>query len=145
MRTCLYTCVQISASSDVHVPVGILICEESYTCVFVISVLWSWIVSMLHFNYMYSVNFTKEYSPSLYLPPPLSLSPSFPPPFSLSLCTAVMVDPGEDPEVVPQPVVDSATGDDGITHFSATVGFTLPAEIEMNGPVDRSGTPYTCS
>ena len=49
---------------------------------------------------------------------------------------ADIIDPLQDPQVVPQPVEDPVTGDDGITDTSATVMFTLPAEIEMNGPVD---------
>ena len=48
-----------------------------------------------------------------------------------------VIDPEDDPLVVPQPVVDPETGDDGISDTSATVMFTLPAEIEENGPVDR--------
>ena len=48
-----------------------------------------------------------------------------------------VIDPDSDPLVVPQPVVDPETGDDGISDTSATVMFTLPAEIEENGPVDR--------
>ena len=48
-----------------------------------------------------------------------------------------VIDPVTDPLVVPQPVVDRETGDDGISDTSATVMFTLPAEIEENGPVDR--------
>ena len=48
-----------------------------------------------------------------------------------------VVDPEDNPEVVPQPVVDPVTGDDGITDTSAKVRFSLPAEINTNGPVDR--------
>ena len=48
-----------------------------------------------------------------------------------------VIDPVRDPLVVPQPVVDPETGDDGISYTSAIVMFTLPAEIEKNGPVDR--------
>ena len=47
-----------------------------------------------------------------------------------------MIDPDEDPEVVPQPVVDDETGDDGVTDNSAIVVFTLPGAINNNGPVD---------
>ena len=48
-----------------------------------------------------------------------------------------VVDPEDNPDVIPQPVVDPVTGDDGITDTSAKVSFSLPAEINTNGPVDR--------
>ena len=48
-----------------------------------------------------------------------------------------VIDPVERPEVVPQPVVDPLTGDDGISDTSAKVSFSLPSEINSNGPVDR--------
>ena len=57
--------------------------------------------------------------------------------FSTSTAPVDAIDPVTDPLVVPQPVVDPETGDDGVTDTSATVMFTLPAEIEENGPVDR--------
>ncbi|CAI8003303.1 Hepatocyte growth factor receptor, partial [Geodia barretti] len=49
-----------------------------------------------------------------------------------------VIDPVEEPEVVPQPVVDPITGDDGISDTSARVSFSLPSEINSNGPVDRA-------
>lgn len=48
-----------------------------------------------------------------------------------------IVDPDTNEEVIPQITSDPNTGDDGITDTSAAVSFTLPAEIEMNGPVDK--------
>ena len=48
-----------------------------------------------------------------------------------------VIDPERDPLVVPRPVRDPDTGDDGITDTSAEIMFTLPTEINMNGPVDR--------
>ena len=58
-------------------------------------------------------------------------------PISTSPAPVDVVDPEDNPEVVPQPVVDPVTGDDGITDTAAKVSFSLPAEINTNGPVDR--------
>ena len=47
-----------------------------------------------------------------------------------------VIDPVESPAVVPKPVADSVTGDDGVSDSSAVVAFSLPQEINNNGPVD---------
>ena len=47
------------------------------------------------------------------------------------------IDPEERPEVVPRPVVDALTGDDGVSDSSAKLQFTLPSQINDNGPVDK--------
>ena len=48
-----------------------------------------------------------------------------------------VVDPSERPEVIPAPVEDPLTGDDGISDTSAKIRFFLPTEINTNGQVDR--------
>ena len=48
-----------------------------------------------------------------------------------------VIDPEERPEVVPRPVVDDVTGDDGVSDISAKIQFSLPSQINDNGPVDK--------
>ena len=48
-----------------------------------------------------------------------------------------VIDPEERPEVVPRPVVEALTGDDGVSDSSVKLQFTLPSQINDNGPVDK--------
>jgi hypothetical protein len=54
----------------------------------------------------------------------------------LPIGPAPMIDPVDRPQVVPRPVADPLTGDDGISDSSAMVSFSFPPTINDNGRVD---------